>query len=51
VYREGLERLCAAEVGRTHLVLLDGRARKTPDRWAGKTDTMKKVSGRRWGRG
>lgn len=43
MYREGLQQRSAAEVGRTHLVLLEGPARKVAGSWSGKTDTMKKV--------
>ncbi len=43
LYREGLQQRSAAELGRTHLVLLEGPARKVAGSWVGKTDTMKKV--------
>ncbi len=43
MYREGLQQRSASEVGRTHLVLLEGPARKVAGSWSGKTDTMKKV--------
>ncbi|GMH44867.1 hypothetical protein BSKO_12819 [Bryopsis sp. KO-2023] len=33
----------AAEIGRQHLVLVEGKAQKSDDMWTGKTDTLKRV--------
>lgn len=43
VYTRGQEMRCAQEVGRVHLVLLEGPSRKHPDFLVGKTCSMKKV--------
>lgn len=42
-YKAGLAERCAAEVGRLHLVLAEGAARKSHGCLAGKTCSMKKV--------
>lgn len=42
-YREGQQVLHAAEVGRVHLVLVEGRPKKGGHAWSGRTCTMKRV--------
>ena len=45
-YREGLQRASAAEIGTTHLVLVDGPSRKSSEaqpELTGRTDTFKRV--------
>lgn len=43
VFREGLAISMAAEVGRRHLVLVQGPSKRDPDWLTGRTDSMKRV--------
>ncbi len=42
-YRQGLSELAADEVGRRHIVLVEGPARKSENQLTGRTDTFKRV--------
>ncbi|KAI8112312.1 hypothetical protein M9434_003635 [Picochlorum sp. BPE23] len=42
-YRQGLSDLAADEVGRRHIVLVEGPARKSENQLTGRTDTFKRV--------
>jgi len=42
-YNEGARRSNLEEVGRTHLVLVDGLSKKSEAEWAGRTDSNKRV--------
>ena len=43
VFSEGARASNEEEVGRTHLVLVEGTSKKSSAEWAGRTDTNKRV--------
>lgn len=43
VYRDGLHEAAAEEVGRRHLVLIEGQSRRSAGQLTGRTDTFKRV--------